>query len=545
MADIVIINPRFDTSFWGMEHCVGLFGKRANLPVACLALLAALVADHHTVTLIDENVEDIDFDRLGRADLVCLTGMCIQGRRMSEILKEVRSHGVMTVVGGPLATVEEETLDGLADVVFVGEADETWPQFLCDWEQGCHKSRYEQPEKTDLARLPLPRIDLLKTDRYMFGSMQISRGCPFTCEFCDIIVTFGRRPRLKTSQQVLAELESFRRAGLNIIFVVDDNLIGNKKAIKPILCDIIQWQEERAYPLTLFTEASIDLAEDDELMQLMGHANFQSVFIGIESPNEDSLIETKKLQNVRPKAGTLLERVRRIHGHGLDVLCGMIVGFDHDDASTFKAISSFIDDACIANALIGQLHAIPTTPLYDRLKQEGRLNDEADSNLYGTNVVPLSLSRSELRDGFIDVMKETYSADAYFGRLDSLFIDQGFDVVLYRLPYWRRHRLTRASQLLGAYIKALAISLRLLRQVEDPALRSRYRKQLAHAVRALWRNPHMLFVYAMKTALHYHYAELTWSLAPVADGGEALPDAVRSFSRAMQRDEAQAVAPSL
>jgi radical SAM superfamily enzyme YgiQ (UPF0313 family) len=188
MADIVIINPRFDISFWGLEHCVGLFGKRANLPVACLALLAALVPDHHQVTLVDENVEDIDFDRLGRADLVCLTGMSIQGRRMSEILKEVQSRGVMTAVGGSLATVERGSLHGLADVVFVGEADETWPQFLRDWEQGCHRSRYEQREKTDVTRLPLPRLDLLKTDRYMFGSMQMSRGCPFTCEFCDIIV---------------------------------------------------------------------------------------------------------------------------------------------------------------------------------------------------------------------------------------------------------------------------------------------------------------------------------------------------------------------
>src|SRR5262245_17658926 len=531
MAEIVIINPRFDTSFWGMEHCVGLFGKRANLPVACLALLAALVPDHHHVTLIDENVEDINFDRLGRADLVCLTGMCIQGRRMCEILREVKSRSVMTVVGGPLATVEERALDGLADVVFVGEADETWPQFLRDWEQGCHKARYEQREKTDVTKLPLPRIDLLKTGLYMFGSMQISRGCPFTCEFCDIIVTFGRRPRLKTSQQVLAELESFRRAGLKIIFVVDDNFIGNKKAIKPILQDIIRWQEERVYPLTLFTEASLDLAEDEELMKLMGLANFQSVFIGIESPNEDSLIETKKLQNVRPKAGSLVERVRRIHAHGLDVLCGMIVGFDHDDVATFKAVPRFIDDAAIANALIGQLHAIPTTPLYDRLKREGRLNGEADSNLYGTNVVPLHMSRSELRDGFIEVMKKTYSLDAYFRRLDALFIDQGFDVVLYRLPYWRRHRLAWALQLLGAYIKTLGISLRLLQQVEDPALQSRYRKQLLYAVRSLWRNPHMLFVYAMKTAFHYHYAQLTHALAHIADSREALPNAVRSFPR--------------
>ena len=237
----------------------------------------------------------------------------------------------MTVVGGPMATVEPESLEGLADVIFIGEADETWPQFLDDWERGCHKSRYEQHEKTDLTKLPLPRIDLLKIDRYMFGSLQISRGCPFTCEFCDIIVTFGRRPRLKTSEQVLAELESFQRAGFRIVFVVDDNLIGNKKAIKPILRDIVRWQQERAYPLTLFTEASLDLAEDDELMELMGLANFQNVFIGIETPNEDSLKETKKYQNVRPKAGTLLERVHRVQQHGIDVWCGMIVGFDHDD----------------------------------------------------------------------------------------------------------------------------------------------------------------------------------------------------------------------
>src|SRR6476620_4915171 len=421
MADIVIINPRFDISFWGMEHCIGLLGKRANLPVACLALLAALVPDHHDVTLIDENVEDIDFSRLARADLVCLTGMSIQGRRMREILERVRSFGVMTVVGGPLATVEEETLDGLADIVFVGEADETWPQFLHDWERGCQKSRYEQPEKTDVTRLPLPRIDLLKTDRYMFGSMQISRGCPFTCEFCDIVVTFGRRPRLKTSAQVLAELEAVARAGLSVVFVVDDNLIGNKKAIKPVLRDIINWQQQRAYPLTLFTEASIDLAEDEELMELMGLANFQSVFIGIESPNEDSLVETKKLQNVRPKAGSLVERVRRIHAHGIDVLCGMIVGFDHDDASTFDAIADFIAEARIANALIGQLHAIPTTPLYDRLKQDGRLNDTAATNRYGTNVIPLGMSQAELRRGFIQLMQAAYTTDAYFARLDALF----------------------------------------------------------------------------------------------------------------------------
>ena len=342
MADIIIVNPRFDISFWGMEKCMAMLGKRANLPVACLPLLAALVPKHHDVTLIDENVEEIDFDRLGRADMVCLTGMSVQGRRLREILEEVRARGVLTVVGGAMATVEPEELEGLADVIFVGEADTTWPRFLREWEEGSHGFRYVQTEKTDLTTLPLPQIDLLKSRHYMFGSMQISRGCPFTCEFCDIIVTFGRKPRLKTSTQVLAELDAYYRAGIKIVFVVDDNLIGNKKAIKPILRDIMQWQRDHAYALTLFTEASLDLAEDHELMELLGSAGFQSVFIGIESPNEESLIETKKLQNVRHRDGTLLDRVRRVQSHGLDVWCGMIVGFDHDSPSCSASFPNFL-----------------------------------------------------------------------------------------------------------------------------------------------------------------------------------------------------------
>ena len=456
MADIVIINPRFDISFWGLEHCMKLFGKRANLPVACLALLAALVPDHHDVTVIDENVEDIDFDRLGRADLVCLTGMSIQGGRLIEILEEVRSRGVLVVVGGPMATVEPEVLEGLADVIFVGEADETWPRFLREWEQGAHQGRYEQAERTDMARLPLPRVDLLKADRYMFGSLQISRGCPFTCEFCDIIVTFGRKPRLKASEQVFAELEAFERAGLKIVFVVDDNLIGNKKAIKSVLRDIVKWQQERAYPLTLFTEASLDLAEDEELMQLMGLANFQSVFIGIETPNEDSLRETKKLQNVRPNAGTLLERVRRVQQHGLDVWCGMIVGFDHDDPSIFEVMPKFLAEARISAALIGMLHAIPTTPLYDRLKQAGRLHDEEVSEIYGTNVDPLGMSPRQLRDGFIRVMQACYEADAYFQRLDAQFIDENFKFTLHQLPYWQSHKWAWAKRCFWNYVKFAA-----------------------------------------------------------------------------------------
>ena len=530
MADIVIINPRFGISFWGFEHCIGILGKRANLPVACLALLAALVPDHHDVTLIDENVEDIDFDRVGRADLVCVTGMSIQGTRMREILEEVRARGVMTVVGGPMATVEAEAIEDLADVLFVGEADETWPQFLREWEEGRHKRRYVQPDKTDVTTLPRPRIDLLKTSRYMFGSMQISRGCPFTCEFCDIIVTFGRRPRLKTSEQVLRELEGFQDAGFNIVFIVDDNLIGNKKAIKPILRDIIQWQQEREYPLTLFTEASLDLAEDDELMELMGRANFQNVFIGIETPNEESLKETKKLQNVRPNAGTLLERVHRVQNTGIDVWCGMIVGFDHDDPTIFDVMPRFLAESRISSALIGMLHAIPTTPLYDRLRVAGRLNSDEDSERFGTNVVPLGMSRERLRDGFIEVMQKSYEPDAYFGRLDSQFFDQNFRFIMHQLPYWRTHRWAWAKRSFWNYVKFAVIAARLMRRVEDDELRARYRRQIWKVAKTRGLEAHILFGYTIKVISHYHFTELVRSLSQGKDG--YMPEAGRSFSRA-------------
>jgi len=296
MLDVVLINPRFEISYWGLEHALPLLGKKATLPVACLPLLAALTPAEHQVTIIDENVEKIDFDRLERADIVGITGMSVQRARMLEILQELRKRGVFAVVGGPWVSVSEEYFGSLAEVIFVGEAEETWPQFLLDFQSGNWQKRYEQTNKTDMLKVPAPRYDLIKTKHYLFGSVQFSRGCPFQCEFCDIIVTFGRRPRIKSATQVLVELEQLLARDLRIAFIVDDNLIGNKVQIKKVLEEVAQWQRARGFPLTFFTEASLDLADDEELMQLMVDCNIQTVFIGIESPNEASLRETKKIQ---------------------------------------------------------------------------------------------------------------------------------------------------------------------------------------------------------------------------------------------------------
>ena len=305
-----------------------------------------------------------------------------------------QGRGCFTVVGGPWVTVQEDYFDDLADVIFIGEAEETWPRFLADWQDGRHAARYEQAEKTDMTRVPIPRFDLLKMGRYAFGSLQFSRGCPFQCEFCDIIVTFGRRPRLKTGAQVIAELEAIRRTGQRIVFIVNDNLIGNKKAIKAILREVIAWQQRNGYPLSFFTEASIDLADDPELMAMMAEADFIAVFVGIESPDEESLREAKKYQNVRA-GGTMLEKVHRIQEAGMEVWCGMIMGFDSDDTGIF--------DRQVAVHPAGP-HPVrddrpaprdPQDPAVRALLAEGRL-DLSDRPEFVTNIRPLKMSPEEL-----------------------------------------------------------------------------------------------------------------------------------------------------
>jgi radical SAM superfamily enzyme YgiQ (UPF0313 family) len=506
MADIVLVNPRFEVSYWGMEHAMPFFGKRANMPVACLPLLAALTPAEHTVTLVDENVEALDFDRLARADLVGLTGMSVQRQRMREILTELKGRGAFTVVGGPWVSVQEDYFDDLADVIFVGEAEETWPQFLLDWKAGRHRRRYEQAHKTDMTKVPVPRFDLLKMRHYVFGSVQFSRGCPFQCEFCDIIVTFGRRPRLKTSAQVLAELDALRAQKIDMAFIVDDNLIGNKRAIKPLLRDLIAYQRANGYPFDFFTEASLDLAEDDELMGLMVDANIVSVFVGIESPNEASLKETKKLQNVRP-VGTLQERVRRIQDAGIEVWCGMILGFDNDDATIFDAQRQFLKGARIATAMIGMLSAIPKTPLHARLAAEGRL-DPADDPEFGTNVIPLRMSRAELRDGYVQVMQDLYEPEAYFSRLEDLYIKGRLAWGKGVGRYWRRHPWSWLKMQTLNLVGSVVLFCRLMRWVPEARLRKEYRKRVWRLLRAR-RDPNLLILYLIKCAMHYHQYTMT------------------------------------
>jgi radical SAM superfamily enzyme YgiQ (UPF0313 family) len=501
MADIVLINPRFEASTHGFEYALPFLGAKCFSAVTSLPLLAALTPAEHRVTLIDENVEPIDFDRCARSDIVGVTGNVAQRKRMKSILGELKRRGAFTVVGGAWVTVEEGYFGDLADVIFLGEAEETWPRFLSEWQEHRHLARYEQREKTDMSKVPVPRFDLLKIEKYAHASIQFSRGCPFTCEFCDIIVVFGRRPRVKTSAQVIAELDALLAQGLDRLYVADDNFVGPGKAIKSILRDVIAWQEARGYPMAFSTEASLDLADDAEMLRLMVAANFVQVFVGIETPNEAALRETKKLQNLR-KGGTMLEKVHRIQEAGLDVNSGMVIGFDNDDRTIFETQCHFIREARIALPYINLLYAIPKTPLHARLEREGRL-DPSDEPACGTNVIPLQMSREELLAGATGVMRDLYHPTAYFDRVDALLLDARLTFGKGRMRYLQRHPWQRLK-MNGLWLAhALAIFLNLMWRVPNAALRREYRRQMWRVIRRRC-EPIVLRDYVIKCALHYH-----------------------------------------
>jgi radical SAM superfamily enzyme YgiQ (UPF0313 family) len=411
---VCVINPRFEPSFWNYDFVLPMFDgdKRCWMASGALPILAALAPPGVSVELLDENVRAIDWDDLRRFDVIGVTGMIVQRRRMLEILRKIEGLPAIVAVGGPYITISEAEFAGLCDVRFIGEADDTWPEFLRAVAAGEPAAeRYAQAQRTDVTKLPAPRYDLLEMGRYMSAPVQFSRGCPFECEFCDIITIFGRRPRVKTSEQLIAEVEAVRRAGARIVFLVDDNFIGNKAAAKNMLPALIAWQRENGYPIQFSTEASVNLADEAELMELMVQANFRQVFIGLESPRADSLNETRKFQNTR--GDSMLAKIARVRDAGLVPIGGFIVGFDNDDAAIFEEQFRFVQDSGIGQAAVAILSPLPTTPLYDRLAAAGRL-DDSDSEVA---FIPEKMTQRELREGHTRLMRRLYEPEAYLGRI--------------------------------------------------------------------------------------------------------------------------------
>jgi len=393
---LLLINPRFPESFWSFRWAIDsvLPNKRTVNPPLGLATVAALSPDNWDIEIVDENIESIPLKP--RADIVGVCGMGVQFRRQKELLSYYRSLGYYVVAGGSYASLCPERYTELADTVVAGEAEYKWKEFCRDYEAGSPKALYEEKGSVSLEDSPTPRFDLLKLDRYTNISLQFSRGCPFRCEFCDIIVMFGRKPRTKSCEQVGRELDALRGLGAHNVFFVDDNFIGDKPVAKKLLGYLRDYQREKNYNFQFGTEASLNLAQDNELLTLFPEANFAWVFIGIESPDEESLKETKKFQNTRED---ILTSVRHIYAHGLDIFAGFIIGFDNDTPSTFERQYRFIVDSGIQVAMVGLLTALPKTPLYERLASEGRLlpgADGTDNTSIGTNFVPKQIEYDTL-----------------------------------------------------------------------------------------------------------------------------------------------------
>jgi radical SAM superfamily enzyme YgiQ (UPF0313 family) len=417
---VLMVWPRFPASFWSLGEVMEIVPERSLVPPLGLITVAGLCPKRWKIRLVDLAFEELRDEDILWADLVMVSAMAVQRESVRLTLERASKLNRRTMIGGPYASSAPQALLPLADHVVVGEPDEIFPEIAADLERGSARRLYSITEKPDVSCTPAPRFDLLALNKYTLMSVQFSRGCPFTCEFCDIITIYGRRPRTKSPAQLIGELDVLLQLGWRKeVFVVDDNFIGNHKAALELAQELERWQRRNRYPFGFFTEASIDLASRPALLDAMVKANFCRVFIGIESPSAESLKETKKFQNLRRDP---LDSIRFIQQHGLWVMGGFIVGFDSDPPDIFDRQIEFVESAAIPWAMTGVLQAPPTTPLYERMKREGRLlqDNPEPSNFDPPNfrtVLPLP----ELLDGTKRMLLTLYDPRRFYERvLDSL-----------------------------------------------------------------------------------------------------------------------------
>jgi len=412
---VLLISPAYPPTFWSLEHTLPFVKRRWLLPPLGLLTVAALLPDDWDCRLVDLAIGDaLPDEDLRAADVVMLSGMLVQRASLHGVLSRCRRLGVRTVVGGPYATAMPHALSD-ADHLVIGEGEEIVPELAADLASGRARRVYRERRKPDLRRSPLPRFELAHLDAYQYMPVQYSRGCPFLCEFCDIITMYGRRPRTKDPDQLLAELDAIRCLGFRgRIMFVDDNFIANQNEVRKLLPRLAEWRRCTRAPFDFFTEASINLADDPSLVRLMTDAGFAVVFVGIESPSPESLRETRKLQNLRRD---LVEQIRALRRGGLDVWGGFILGFDHDGPEIFDRMIEFVNRSGIAYATVGILTALPNTPLHRRLAAEGRLlpDGETGDMFQLTNVVT-RLPLPALLEGYIRVLEALFAPEPYFAR---------------------------------------------------------------------------------------------------------------------------------
>jgi radical SAM superfamily enzyme YgiQ (UPF0313 family) len=413
---ILMVYPMYPDTFWSFKHALKFVSKKASFPPLGLLTVAAMLPKDWYKKLIDMNADQLIDDDILWADFVFISAMSIQSESANEVIDRCKKLNVKIVAGGPLFTSSPEYYKNV-DHLVLNEAEITIPLFLNDLQAGKPKRKYTSEEWAEISVTPLPLWDLIPMKNYTSMNIQYSRGCPFDCDFCDITVLYGRNPRTKTKAQVVAELDALYYTGWRgPVFFVDDNFIGNKtKLKKEILPAIIEWNENRKNPFYFNTEVSINLADDDRLMRLMVKAGFEAVFIGIESPNEESLIECNKTQN---RNRDLISSVKKIQDSGLEVQGGFIVGFDNDPPAIFDKLTRFIQESGIVTAMVGLLNAPRGTKLQKRLLDEGRLlNDFTGNNTdFSINFMP-RMDSEVLISGYKKILNTIYSPKYYYARV--------------------------------------------------------------------------------------------------------------------------------
>lgn len=437
--NILLVYPEYPDTFWSFSYALKFISKKAAYPPLGLLTVAAMLPPEWHKRLMDMNVHKLKDKDLLWADYVFISAMSIQKESVKVVLARCRELGVKVVAGGPLFSNDHEEFEDV-DHLVINEAEITLQPFLNDVREGKQKHLYASDEKADMTKTPIPLWELIDMRHYSSMNIQYSRGCPFDCDFCNITSLFGRVPRTKDSSQLIAELDKIYSLGWREgVFFVDDNFIGNKKKLKEkILPSLIQWMEERKRPFYFSTEASINLADDDELMRMMAQAEFITVFVGIETPHEESLLGCDKAQN---RNRDLIASVKKIQDFGLEVQAGFIVGFDQDPASIFDKMIAFIQESGIVTAMVGLLNAPRGTRLYERLITENRLlkTSTGDNTDLSMNFIP-KMSYENLIDGYRHIIETIYSPKHYYARVKQFMRDfkpMQQKVVQMRYSYWK------------------------------------------------------------------------------------------------------------
>ncbi len=414
----LLVYPEYPETFWSFKHAVPFISRKAAHPPLGLLTIASMFPKHWEKKLVDMNVRSLTDDDLDWADVVMISAMIVQRASAEHVITRAKTLSKTVVCGGPLFSVQPDDFPTV-DHIVVGEAEDLMAELFSDLERHQAKRFYSSEERPDLSLTPIPDWDLLDFKHYASMCVQYSRGCPHNCDFCDVIVLNGRVPRTKGEDQLIAEFEAlYARGWKGTTFVVDDNFIGNKRKVKALLPRVVEWMKERKHPFELLTEASLALADDDGLMDLMAEAGFTKVFLGIESPSEESLAECNKVQN---KNRDMVASVKKIQNKGMEVMGGFIIGFDSDTPSIFERQLAFIQKSGVATAMVGLLTAVPGTKLYSKLKAQGRIlmmstGDNTDGSL---NFVP-KMDREVLLRGYRRLLRTIYSHREYYDRVLTL-----------------------------------------------------------------------------------------------------------------------------